>query len=606
MDSNGSGQSKKYEEIADRVAGPAHVEPADSEGRQWRTKRKFPGEGQVHISPSFMNDRRFKFGNSGSYDGNVLPPGLVRLPCIWSSHRLYNSFKSSLGFTISLPSETRREIYSCPLHTWSNRTGYMIAHFLKRYKSISVTEAINIFAGARPPGIYKQDYIDSLYTFYHEEKPESIVCPQTPEWKRSSDPDFYSEAVQDHNNGATPLLENCKRDLEMTNDDLLGDVVSFDQLQAMRQICYQLLKLGLPARGNPQFPGSHPVSLNSLTAITHFLCKMDSNRQITALKTANYYATWKADGTRYMMLITRDGCYLIDRNFYFRRVDMRFPCKHTNKGVPDQIHHYTLLDGEMVIDTDSNTRKQERRYLIYDVMAINQVSVVELPFHERWRILVKEVIEPRNLERESLSKSVNPYYRYDLEPFSVRRKDFWLLSTVDKLLKQFIPRLSHEADGLIFQGWDDPYVPRTHEGLLKWKYLHISVDFLFELGVQNQQLLFLNERGRKKLMERNRIVFNDVSDLSSYVGKIIECSWDSERQLWVFMRIRADKSTPNEFNTYKKVMRSIRDNINEEVLFKEIDEIIHLPMYADRIQNDIKAHQHRVSAQRSDLAFRFS
>lgn len=38
------------------------------------------------------------------------------------------------------------------------------------------------------------------------------------------------------------------------------------------------------------------------------------------------------------------------------------------------------------------------------------------------------------------------------------------------------------ADILIFQGWDDPYVPRTHEGLLKWKYPEMnSVDFLFEV-----------------------------------------------------------------------------------------------------------------------------
>lgn len=34
----------------------------------------------------------------------------------------------------------------------------------------------------------------------------------------------------------------------------------------------------------------------------------------------------------------------------------------------------------------------------------------------------------------------------------------------------------------IWQGWDDPYVPRTHEGLLKWKYADMnSVDFLFEV-----------------------------------------------------------------------------------------------------------------------------
>ena len=50
--------------------------------------------------------------------------------------------------------------------------------------------------------------------------------------------------------------------------------------------------------------------------------------------------------------------------------------------------------------------------------------------------------------------------------------------------------------------------------------------------------------------------------------------------------------------TYYQVMRSIRDNITEEVLFKEIDEIIHLPMYADRIKNDIRAHQNTVSARR--------
>ncbi len=37
----------------------------------------------------------------------------------------------------------------------------------------------------------------------------------------------------------------------------------------------------------------------------------------------------------------------------------------------------------------------------------------------------------------------------------VRRKDFWLLSTVSKVLKEFIPKLSHESDGLIFQVVED-------------------------------------------------------------------------------------------------------------------------------------------------------
>lgn len=48
------------------------------------------------------------------------------------------------------------------------------------------------------------------------------------------------------------------------------------------------------------------------------------------------------------------------------------------KGLGEKIHHYTLLDGEMIIDTMPDSQRQERRYLIYDLMAINQVSVVEV------------------------------------------------------------------------------------------------------------------------------------------------------------------------------------------------------------------------------------
>lgn len=38
-----------------------------------------------------------------------------------------------------------------------------------------------------------------------------------------------------------------------------------------------------------------------------------------------------------------------------------------------------------------------------------------------------------------------------IDVHQVRRKGFWLLSTVTKLLRKFIPGLSHASDGLIFQ-----------------------------------------------------------------------------------------------------------------------------------------------------------
>nr|XP_043637166.1 mRNA-capping enzyme-like isoform X2 [Erigeron canadensis] len=407
-----------------------------------------------------------------------------------------------------------------------NRTGYMIVHYLIQSESLSVTEAISRFYEARPPGIYKQDYIDDLYNFFGEQKPETFVCPPTPEWKRSPDQDDDATAgLQDYDVQASEMrnvfgsgemanvagggeMSNALGGSEMThamgyskmtNDDILGGNVPYNQIESMRHFCNQALKLSVRGRGKPQFPGSHPVSL--------------SRDNLQLLRQRYYYATWKADGTRYLMLITWNGCYLIDRNFNFRSVELRFPCGNVNEGAAGNTHNYTLLDGEMIIDTDPSTHKQERRYLIYDLIAINKTSLVDHPFSSRWMILENEVIKPRNRERDRLFQSRNPYYRYDLEPFRVRRKDFYLLSAVPKLLKEFIPHLSHESDGLIFQGWDDPYVPRTHEGLLKWKYPELnSVDFLFELGNNNRHMICLNERGRRKPMDGSRVVFRGYEE----------------------------------------------------------------------------------------------
>ncbi|OEL31828.1 hypothetical protein BAE44_0007153, partial [Dichanthelium oligosanthes] len=202
----------------------------------------------------------------------------------------------------------------------------------------------------RPPGTYKKDYIEALYSFYHEVLENIIMsCPSTPEWKKPDDLDLNGEAKQE-------------------NDDEIGD------------------RSPPHVRGYSQFPGSHPVSLNR------------DNLQL--LRQRYYYATWKADGTRYMML---------------------------------GLHDTTLLDGEMVIDTVPGSGLK-RRYLAYDLMALDSVSKT--------------------------------------------------------------------------QGCYDPYITRTHEGLLKWKCPEMNaVDFLLELGNDNRQLIFLYERGRRKLLDGAQIAF---------------------------------------------------------------------------------------------------
>lgn len=128
-----------------------------------------------------------------------------------------------------------------------NRTGFMIVHYLMRTQQAScVTEAIQRFADVRPPGIYKQDYIDALYAFYHETRSDLIICPPTPEWKRSSDFDLNGEALPEDDDGVPYASTNEKQEnvLVLTNDDVLGDKIPDQQEFQLQRFCCDILKTG--------------------------------------------------------------------------------------------------------------------------------------------------------------------------------------------------------------------------------------------------------------------------------------------------------------------------------------------------------------------------
>ena len=77
---------------------------------------------------------------------------------------------------------------------------------------------------------------------------------------------------------------------------------------------------------------------------------------------------------------------------------------------------------------------------------------------ERFKLIEEHVMKPRVKERLEMERDLHnklrklPFiYLYGEEPFRIRRKDFWPLPLTGKLLQDFIPGLSHESDGLIFQ-----------------------------------------------------------------------------------------------------------------------------------------------------------
>ncbi|GJP48069.1 hypothetical protein CLOM_g7342 [Closterium sp. NIES-68] len=72
---------------------------------------------------------------------------------------------------------------------------------------------------------------------------------------------------------------------------------------------------------------------------------------------------------------------------------------------------------------------------------------------------------------------------------------------------------------------------------------------------------------------------------------MVECCWKKEEGVWEFMRVRTDKEHPNAWHTYLKVMDSIRDNITEEVLLKEVQNIRSLPVYEEHEKSEIRRMQ---------------
>lgn len=86
------------------------------------------------------------------------------------------------------------------------------------------------------------------------------------------------------------------------------------------------------------------------------------------------------------------------------------------------------------------------RYLVYDIIKFENDDIGSKSFVDRLKCIDKEIIAPRHeaMKRGAINKQ--------REPFSVRKKDFWEVSTAASLLgEKFAKSLSHEPDGLIFQ-----------------------------------------------------------------------------------------------------------------------------------------------------------
>ncbi|XP_026470079.1 mRNA-capping enzyme-like [Ctenocephalides felis] len=443
-----------------------------------------------------------------------------------------------------------------------NRTGFMIVSFLVEVYDMEVGAAMKQFASVRPPGIYKKDYIDELFKI-HDDVEYAPPAPQLPDWcieYDDGDKDDYagneSDNPDDGNNDSgdpsSTSGKKKKRRKEKYNQNATfmegvpGVYLIRDENEAA--VLQQKVQ-ALCNWQNKGFPGSQPVSMD--------------NENIKKLEIKPYRVSWKADGTRYMMLIDKlNEIYFFDRdNSVFKVESMYFPHKMN-------IHTHlvdTLLDGEMVMDKVEG--QNIPRYLVYDIICLNGRDVSQEPFYpNRLKYVEAEIVAPRHRAmKEGKIERIK-------EPFSIRNKSFWDVTQAENLLgPKFAKSLSHEPDGLIFQPSLDPYVPGACSEVLKWKPLSMnSIDFKLKINTLGGLGILPKKTGFLYVGQCDQpfATMDYTKQLKELDGKIIECKLENNK--WVFMRERTDKSFPNSYSTAEAVWHSIKNPVTTEKLLRFI------------------------------------
>ncbi|XP_051017318.1 mRNA-capping enzyme isoform X4 [Acomys russatus] len=428
-----------------------------------------------------------------------------------------------------------------------NRTGFLICAFLVEKMDWSIEAAVATFAQARPPGIYKGDYLKELFRRYGDIE-EAPPPPVLPDWcfEDDEEEDEDEDAKKDSEPGSSASFGKRRKErlklgaifLEGITVKGVTQVTTQPKLGEVQQKCHQFC--GWEGSG---FPGAQPVSMDK--------------QNIRLLEQKPYKVSWKADGTRYMMLI--DGTnevFMIDRdNSVFHVSNLEFPFR---KDLRMHLSN-TLLDGEMIIDKVNG--QAVPRYLIYDIIKFNAQPVGDCDFNIRLQCIEREIISPRH------EKMKTGLIDKTQEPFSVRPKQFFDINISRKLLEgNFAKVVSHEMDGLIFQPIGK-YKPGRCDDILKWKPPSLnSVDFRLKItrmggeGLLPQNVGLLYVGGYERPFAQIKV----TKELKQYDNKIIECKF--ENNSWVFMRQRIDKSFPNAYNTAMDAQQLPKDR-RESILW---------------------------------------
>ncbi|KAI1822932.1 mRNA capping enzyme [Xylaria intraflava] len=366
-----------------------------------------------------------------------------------------------------------------------------------------------------------------------------------------------------------------KAPIQIQSIDQPGLRATGDLLTTMRKEVAALL-----GRSSTGFPGAQPVSF--------------SRKHLDELKREDYYVCEKSDGMRYLLYMTEDEDgqevhYFIDRKndyWFIDRGNLHFPLTADRM----KFHTATILDGEFVMDTLSDGRK-EPRYLVFDCLVLDSQVLMNRELGKRLGYFQEQVLKP-------YQRLMNEYpSERQYQPFFVDQKAMQLAYGIEMMFKDVIRNLKHGNDGLIFTCLKSEYKPGTDPHILKWKDAEENtVDFIWKFAFPTVEAseeeraegitdpfidyeaipavkLFAHHGGGwpngyqyyadLHLEENEWEILKSLGDPLD--ERVVEAYMDTQKR-WRFYKFRDDKEEGNHITVVNSVIESIRDGVTKEDL----------------------------------------
>jgi hypothetical protein len=225
-------------------------------------------------------------------------------------------------------------------------------------------------------------------------------------------------------------------------------------------------------------------------------------KHMPLLKQKQYVVCEKTDGTRFLLV-----CLEFEGRKYAVFVNRKLDMFTSQLAMPKD----TILDGELC----------GNEFYVFDAVAVAGDRVSEFTYLER-------------LKRAEIATK-GPKFGIHL-----KMKTMWPSNAAAEVY-----RGHPECDGLIFTPVNEPVRTETHETMFKWKPLErITVDFK-------------THQGNYCIWDSGKLVkVQEAKGVKE--GMVVECEW---KGMWVPVKYREDKDTPNNRRTMMRTMVNIRENI---------------------------------------------